>query len=129
MCNKARDIHLLYYLCVRHFTYRIDGLEFPDCFCVVTAELGFRDDIVADFICHKAITRCVQLEQGTSDMIIKDTLPCKCIRESAKATELARSLGQKNTIDQVTTVLATSTNVLFPGNNHLLTTRTDDPTL
>ena len=28
---------------------------------------------------------------------------------------------------QVTTVLATSKNVLFPGHNHLLTTGTDDP--
>ena len=29
---------------------------------------------------------------------------------------------------QVTTMLATSNNVLFLGNNHLLTTGTDDPT-
>ena len=36
---------------------------------------------------------------------------------------------QKNTIDQVTTTLATSKNVLFSGHNHLLITGTDDPTL
>ena len=36
---------------------------------------------------------------------------------------------QKNTIHQVTTMLATSKNVLFPGPNHLLTTSTDDLTL
>ena len=36
---------------------------------------------------------------------------------------------QKATIHQVTTMLATSKNVLFPGHNHLLTTGTDDPTL
>ena len=33
------------------------------------------------------------------------------------------------TIHQVTTMLATSKNVLFPGLYHLLTTGTDDPTL
>ena len=32
-------------------------------------------------------------------------------------------------IHQVTTMLATSENVLFPGHNHLLTTSTDNPTL
>ena len=35
----------------------------------------------------------------------------------------------KATIHQVTTMLATSKNVLFPGHNPLLTTGTDDPTL
>ena len=30
---------------------------------------------------------------------------------------------------KVTTMLATSENVLFPGHNHLLTTGADDPTL
>ena len=34
---------------------------------------------------------------------------------------------QKATIHQVTTMLATSKNVLFPGHNHLLTTSTKDP--
>ena len=33
---------------------------------------------------------------------------------------------QKVTIDQVTTRLTTSKNVLFPGHNHLLTTGTND---
>ena len=36
---------------------------------------------------------------------------------------------KKHTIHQVTTMLSTSTNVLFPGHNHLLTSGTDDPTL
>ena len=40
-----------------------------------------------------------------------------------------QSLCAKATIHQVTTMLATSKNVLFPGHNHLLTTGTDDPTL
>ena len=35
----------------------------------------------------------------------------------------------KASIHQVTTMLATFNNVLFPGHNHLLTTSTDDPTL
>ena len=39
------------------------------------------------------------------------------------------TLGKKATIHQLTTMLATSKNVLFPGHNHLLTTSTDDPTL
>ena len=39
------------------------------------------------------------------------------------------SLHKKATIHQVTTMLATSKKVLFPGQNHLLTTGTDDPTL
>ena len=36
---------------------------------------------------------------------------------------------QKATIHQVSTMLATSKNVLFLGHNHLLTTSTDDPTI
>ena len=39
------------------------------------------------------------------------------------------ALRKKATIHQVTTMLATSKNVQFPGHNHLLTTGTDDPTL
>ena len=35
----------------------------------------------------------------------------------------------KATIHQLATMLCTSKNVLFPGHNHLLTTRADDPTL
>ena len=39
------------------------------------------------------------------------------------------SVQKKATIHQVTTMLATSKNALFPGHNHLLTTGTDDPSL
>ena len=39
------------------------------------------------------------------------------------------SLCKKATIHQVTTMLTTSRNVLFPGYNHLLTIGTDDPSL
>ena len=50
------------------------------------------------------------------------------------STSLERDLpvtytAQKTTTHQVTTILATSKNVLFPGHNHLLTTSTDDLTL
>ena len=38
-------------------------------------------------------------------------------------------LGKKAINYQVTTMLATSKNVLFPGPNHLLTTSADDPSL
>ena len=38
-------------------------------------------------------------------------------------------LCKKTTIHQVTTMLATSKNVLYAGHNHLLTTGTDDPSL
>ena len=37
--------------------------------------------------------------------------------------------GQKPTIHQLTTMLATSKTVLFPGHSHLLTTGADDPSL
>ena len=36
---------------------------------------------------------------------------------------------KKATMNQVTTMLATSKKVLFPDHNHLLTTSTDDPSL
>ena len=46
-----------------------------------------------------------------------------------KCTEPQLALHRKAIIHQVTAMLATSKNVLFPGHNHLLTTRTDDPSL
>ena len=42
---------------------------------------------------------------------------------------LGTSLCKENIIHQVTTMLATSKNVLFPGHNQLLTTSADDPAL
>ena len=39
------------------------------------------------------------------------------------------SLGTKVTIHQLTIMLSTSKNVLFPGHNHLLTSGANDPTL
>ena len=42
---------------------------------------------------------------------------------------IMKSLHAKATIHQVTTMLATFENVLFPGHNHLLTTSTDYPSL
>ena len=46
-----------------------------------------------------------------------------------KVIHIGPYTAQKATIHQVTTMLATSKNVLFPGHNYLLTTNTDDPTL
>ena len=46
---------------------------------------------------------------------------CWCLR--------CLSLAKKVTIHQVTTVLATSKKVLFPGHNNLLTTSAADPSL
>ena len=40
-----------------------------------------------------------------------------------------QALRKKATIHEVATMLVTSKNVLFLGDNHLLTTGTDDPTL
>ena len=42
---------------------------------------------------------------------------------------LYKSQGKQVTIHHITTMLATSKNVVFPGHNHLLTTGTDDPIL
>ena len=39
------------------------------------------------------------------------------------------ALSKKATIHQVTTMLATSKHVLFPGHNHLLTIGADNPSL
>ena len=39
------------------------------------------------------------------------------------------NIAQKATIHQVTTMLATTKNVVFPSHNHLLTTVTNDLTL
>ena len=39
------------------------------------------------------------------------------------------TLGKKTIIHQVTTILVTSKNVLFPGHNHLQTAGADDMTL
>ena len=51
------------------------------------------------------------------------------VKNKELSKELACKLCKKATIQQVTTMLATSKNVLFPGHNHLLTTGTDDPSL
>ena len=49
--------------------------------------------------------------------------------KSCPAGMLDTTALKKTTTHQVTTMLATSKNVLFPGHNHLLTTGTDDLTL
>ena len=54
---------------------------------------------------------------------------CPYSVEEIKDAETMIYYYAKNTIHQVTTMLATSKNVPFPGHNHLLTTSTDDPSL
>ena len=49
--------------------------------------------------------------------------------ENLSGYHTIHTLPKKATMHQVTTMLATSKNVLIPGHNHLLTTGTDDPTL
>ena len=43
--------------------------------------------------------------------------------------DMMSSTAQKGTIHQVTTMLTTSKNVLFPGHNHLLTTGAYDTSI
>ena len=55
---------------------------------------------------------------------------CKCICPlTIQGLCCYITVGKKATIYQVTTMLATATNVLFPGPNHLITTGADDPSL
>ena len=53
--------------------------------------------------------------------------PHQFVYRYSKVMEFCVTLRKKVTIHQVTAMLATSKNVLFPGHNHLLTTGTDDP--
>ena len=62
-----------------------------------------------------------RLTQGQWSVVIADLF-----RSSYRALRGHVSLHKKATIHQVTMVLATSKNVRFPGNAHLLTTSTDD---
>ena len=52
-------------------------------------------------------------------------VPLHCIHREDPFDNIA----QKTTIHQITTMQATSKNVLFPGHNHLLTTGIDYPSL
>ena len=50
-------------------------------------------------------------------------------REAFMMASQLLTMGEKDTIHQVTAMLVTSKTVLFPGPNHLLTTDADVPTL
>ena len=50
-------------------------------------------------------------------------------RQNAGNTKQGSTLRKKATIHQLTTMLFTSKNLLFPGYNHMLTTGADDPSL
>ena len=59
-------------------------------------------------------------------------LPYRPVQMFLNSQQRVLSLGKKATIHQLTTMISTSKNVLFPGHNHLLTTGhsgVDDPTL
>ena len=51
------------------------------------------------------------------------------MRKSQSVNYQTLSLGKKAVIPQPTAMVSTSKDVLFPGDNHLLTTGADDPTL
>ena len=59
---------------------------------------------------------------SVTDKIITGMVP-------SAACYLSIPLHKKANIHQLTTMLATSNNVLFPGPNHLLTSSADDSTL
>ena len=66
----------------------------------------------------------------SSDLKQKLTDGRRTISNTISSAELTSSAElKKPNILQVTTMLATSKSILFPGYNHLLTIGTDDPTL
>ena len=60
-----------------------------------------------------------------SSVDVSTNLPCH-MRTILLQSLCHRTLHKKATIHQVTTMLANSEKLLFPGHNHLLTTSTDD---
>ena len=86
---------------------------------VLTAMSCFR------LLCEEADIRC-----RADEVAVTSVLPNYNVYMDLASASMALTTGnllcQKATIQQVTTTLATSKNVLFPGHNHLLTTGTDD---
>ena len=64
--------------------------------------------------------KCTQ--QETDELVFHMNLATTLVKHKL-------ALRKKATIHQVTAMLTTSKNVLFPGHNHLLTTGIEDPTL
>ena len=86
--------------------------------CITFCIPGKRLHLHAEMLTSQfpAITCIGNMDVGTSYNVVAKTM-----------SELYRAaLRKKATVHQVTTMLATSKNILFPGHNHLLTTGTDD---
>ena len=72
----------------------------------------------------------LSLAIGSKSELIQVNITCRTLFTLLSLRDmLHHTLHKKVTIQQVTTMLATSKNVPFPGHNHLLTTGTDGPTL
>ena len=69
------------------------------------------------------------LEVNPTTVFLVDQIHVHTTKTSHSSRYTVRSLRKKATINQVTTMLASSKNVPFPGHNHLITTGTDDPSL
>ena len=78
---------------------------------------------------HFVTTTCT--EYGTTLLAVTGRVNVLSLWHVGKDSFQAPALCKKNpgTIHQVTTMLATFKNVLFPGHNHLLTTDTDSRSL
>ena len=76
-------------------------------------------------------TRCQWTTQNSNSVAVNtDHNPCSVAWTKSTTVDFNYiSLDKKATMHQVTTMLATSKTVLFPGHNHLLTTGTDNPSL
>ena len=83
--------------------------------------------VVITFLCSECCMTHYQLYSRYVYMYF--FLGSNILSKSYHDSGIVESLRIKATIHQVTTMLATSTNALFPGYNHLLTAGTDDPTL
>ena len=71
--------------------------------------------------CHAGVELATEMSSGETVYL---TVPPK-----STSYMHCKTPHEKNTVHQVTTMLATSKNVLFPGHNHLLIIGTDDLTL
>ena len=61
---------------------------------------------------------------GVSPSVFRKVLLTACLHHALRYRALRK---KRHYIHQLTTMLSTSKNVLFPGHNHLLNTGTDDP--
>ena len=73
-------------------------------------------------------SNCLDILEYINTM--RNCIVCSCSDENFDVSSWeSRGRVHSSTIHQLTTMLATSKNVLYPGHNHLLTTSTDDLSL